>query len=103
MINRLNGVSPTDGAPDPTRPAKSDAAEKTTAAAGKPQATGPEQVDLSAEAKLAQTVARAAQASSGINGDLVQAIRKSIDSGQYMVSSTDIARAVAEVSWLFRK
>lgn len=104
MINRLNGVPPPDGVTDPVKAGNTAPAEKPlkAPATGSTAATS-EQVALSPEAKLAQLIAQAAQGSNGVNSDLVQAIRKAIDSGQYTISSTAISRAVAEVAWLVRK
>lgn len=104
MINRLSGASPPDGITDPARSGNPAPVEKTqTVTTTGPTGAASEQVALSPEAKLAQLIAQAAQGSNGVNSDLVQAIRKAIDSGQYTVSSAAISRAVAEVAWLVRK
>lgn len=103
MINRLNGASPPDGVTDPVRPGNSASVEKAPSATTGTARTVPEQVALSQEARLAQQVTQAAQASDGVSNERVLLIRKFINSGQYTVSSTAIARAVAKVAWMMRK
>ena len=104
MINRIKGIPPTDGVTDPVKAGNAAPAEKTpTALTAGPTPATSEQVALSPEAKLAQLIVQAAQGSNGVNSDLVQAIRKAVDSGQYTISSAAMSRAVAEVAWLVRK
>ena len=59
-----------------------------------------EQVALSSKAKMAQDVAQAARQSPGVDSARVRFIRQAIANGNYQVSPTAIARAVAEVAWM---
>lgn len=103
MINRLNRVSPTGPATGkPKTEGASPAGRAPKITTGHP-AQSPEQVALSSNAKMAQQIIQAAQDSTGVNGELVHAIRSALENGQYKPSSTAIAKAVAEVAWLVGK
>lgn len=59
-----------------------------------------EKVALSEKAKFAQAVAAAARNSSGVNELRVSAIRQAITNGEYQVSPSAIAEAIAKLSWM---
>ena len=59
-----------------------------------------EQVALSPKAKMAHDVTAAAHQSSGVDSARVRVIREAIQSGNYKVSPTEIAKAVAEAAWM---
>ncbi|PIE68990.1 MAG: flagellar biosynthesis anti-sigma factor FlgM [Deltaproteobacteria bacterium] len=68
---------------------KTKAVKQTSA---QPPASPPDKVSFSDRAKLLQSAGEAAQASSGIRTDTVDALKEQIDAGRYQPNAQDIAR-----------
>ena len=99
-INHSNNPVPPSGASQPsqTQQVQSD---NTTQATHQNTATH-EQVAFSSKAHLAQNVKTAAHNASGVDAARVRVISQAIANDSYKVSPQEIAKAVAEASWMVK-